>query len=72
MLLFALYLILFLFFFNSGTVELLIRLTTAAVVLSSKFTGSTLYKLFRKVCSIVLTAVADNDFVFCLSVHIHI
>ena len=72
MLLFALYLILFLFFFNSGTVELLIRLTTTAVVLSSKFSGSTLYKLFRKVCSIVLTAVADNDFVFCLSVHIHI
>ena len=71
MLLFALYLILFLFFFNSGTVELLIRLTTTAVVLSSKFSGSTLYKLFRKVCSIVLTAVADNDFVFCLSVHIH-
>ena len=71
MLLFALYLILFLFFFNSGIVELLIRLTTTAVVLSSKFSGSTLYKLFRKVCSIVLTAVADNDFVFCLSVHIH-
>ena len=71
MLLFALHLILFLFFLNSGTVELLIRLTTTAVVLSSKFSGSTLYKLLRKVCSVVLTAVADNDFVFCLSVHIH-
>ena len=57
MLLFASYLILFLLLLNSGTVELLIHLTALSVVLSTKPSGSALFKPSRTVCLIVLTAV---------------
>ena len=57
MLLFTLYLILFPLLLNSGTVQLLIRVTVFSVVLSTKSCGSVIFKLSRTVCSIVLTAV---------------
>ena len=56
MLLFASYLILFPLLLNSGTVELLIRLTALSVVLLTK-SGIVLFKLSCMVWSIVLTAV---------------
>ena len=58
MLLFAWYLILFSLFLNSVIAELLIRLTVSSVVLSTKSSGSVLFKPSRALCSIVLTVVA--------------